>query len=349
MERSHVSTQDSILAPAKSARTIVFLVLPQVQLLDLSGPAQVFDCARLAGAPYTLQYCSSQPTQVSAQGVRLADLAPLPSLAADDLVLVPGFKRFPGVQSEDVVDQQALDWLSSAAQGGARITSVCTGAFALGKARLLDGRRCTTHWALIKDLQDRFPWARVLDNVLFVEDCSLTTSAGFASGIDMALAFLEQDQGPMFAARIARQLVVYLRRNGFQAQESIYLEYRTHVHSGIHLVQDYLINNIAEHISLDALADIAGVSTRGLNRAFKEATGLTPVQYHQRLRLELAAMLLPNPLLSIEDIASKCGFEDARHFRRLWQRSFGTPPSAGRECQRVSQKKGKGAENQRDS
>jgi transcriptional regulator GlxA family with amidase domain len=134
----------------------------------------------------------------------------------------------------------------------------------------------------------------------------------------------------MFAAQVARYLVVYMRRNGSQPQGSIYLEYRTHLHSGVHCAQDFLIDHVAEHVSLSELASIAGVSTRGLNRAFKEATGLTPVQYHQRLKLELAATLFSNPAFRVEDIALRCGFEDVRHFRRLWQRQFGMSPSASR-------------------
>jgi transcriptional regulator GlxA family with amidase domain len=305
-------------------------------MLDLAGPAQAFDTARKAGASYLLRYCSSQPTQVSAQGMVLTQLAPLAPVAANDLIIVPGIEWGNAPLEEGFLDQETRDWLYSAFQTGASIASVCTGAFALGEAKLLDGRRCTTHWAQVDVLQARFPRASVLDNVLFVHDGMITTSAGIASGIDMALEFLEQDQGPMFAAQIARYLVVYMRRNGSQPQRSIYLAYRTHLHSGVHRVQDFLIDHVAEHVSLSELADIAGVSTRGLSRAFKESTGLTPVQYHQRLRLELAATLLSNPTLRVEEIALKCGFEDVRHFRRLWQREYGQSPSASRALYHIS-------------
>ncbi|WP_236601541.1 GlxA family transcriptional regulator [Ktedonobacter sp. SOSP1-52] len=312
------------------ARRIVFFVPPHVHLLDLAGPAQVFDTALRAGAPYTLHYCSPQAIQESAQGMVVAQLTPLASVTRDDLIIVPGMEWEHFSLEAALLDQETRDWLRSASQAGAHIASVCTGAFALGEAGLLDGRRCTTHWAQLELLQARFPRARVLDNVLFVHDGTITTSAGIVSGIDLALAFLEHAQGPMFAAQVARHLVVYMRRNGSEPQRSIYLEYRTHLHSGVHCAQDYLISHVAEHVSLDELADIAKVSSRGLNRAFKEATGLTPVQYHQRLRLELAATLLANPTLRVEDVAIQCGFEDVRHFRRLWQRQFGMPPSLSR-------------------
>ncbi len=330
MELYNFSVGESLISTERAPRTVVFLLLPHVHLLDLSGPAQVFDAAYQAGVPYTLRYCSSQPTRVSAQGLTLTDLSPLPSLTADDLVIVPGIKHQSNVRHEVLLDQETRDWLAATAQGGTHMASICTGAFALGEAGLLNGQRCTTHWAYLEDLRARYPEARVLDNMLFVKDHTLATSAGVASGIDLALAFLEQEQGPLFAAQIARYLVLYLRHNGFQAQESIYLEYRTHVHSGVHRVQDYLINHVAECVQVGELANVAGVSTRELYRTFKEATGLTPVQYHQRLRIELATTLLPNRSLSIEEIAFKCGFEDVRHFRRLWQRHFGMSPSASR-------------------
>ncbi len=125
MEKNNSHTKDSILIPEKRTRTIVFLILPNVQLLDLSGPAQVFDVAHLAGAPYTLRYCSSQPTQRSAQGVRLTDLAPLPALTADDLVLVPGTQRQPDTHNKELLDQKTRDWLAATAQGGTHIASIC--------------------------------------------------------------------------------------------------------------------------------------------------------------------------------------------------------------------------------
>ena len=324
------SFRESLSRDERTPRTVVFLLLPHVHLLDLSGPAQVFDAAYRAGVTYTLRYCSSQPTCVSAQGLTLTDLVPLPVLTADDLVIIPGIEHQSAIHNEILLDQETRDWLVDTARGGTHMASICTGAFVLGEAGLLNGRSCTTHWAYLENLRALYPETRVLDNMLFVEDRTLTTSAGVASGIDLALAFLEREQGPLFAAQIARYLVLYLRRNGFQAQESIYLEYRTHVHSGVHRVQDYLINHIAENVLVDELANIAGVSARELNRAFKEATGLTPVQYHQRLRMELATTLLPNRSLSIEEIAFKCGFEDVRHFRRLWQRHFEMSPSASR-------------------
>jgi transcriptional regulator GlxA family with amidase domain len=166
--------------------------------------------------------------------------------------------------------------------------------------------------------------------MLFVRDGRITTSAGIASGIDMALAVVEQAHGALLAAQVARYLVVYLRRNGSHAQQSLYLDYRTHLNSGVHRAQDYLLASLTTPVSLADLAATTHMPVRSLTRAFKEATGLTPLQYHQLLRLELGATLLENPDLSVEVVAERCGFDDARHFRRLWRRVYGAPPSRSR-------------------
>jgi transcriptional regulator GlxA family with amidase domain len=245
--------------------------------------------------------------------------------------MVPGFAPETPLSDLDALWQSgALDWLREGLKAGAPIASVCSAAFILGEAGLLDGRRCTTHWNYTAMLQERYPAARVVDTALFTHDSGVTTSAGIASGIDMALSLIERDQGPLFTARVARELVVYLRRNGAQGQMSIYLEYRTHLHPGVHRVQDWLIEHVTEKVTLAELAAVANLSARSLSRAFKEATGLTMLQYQQRLRLEHAAMLMHNPKLSLDEVASRCGFEDARHFRRLWKAQFGVAPSAMR-------------------
>ncbi|GCE23563.1 AraC family transcriptional regulator [Dictyobacter kobayashii] len=315
---------------------VFFLVLPQVNLLDLAGPAQVFHAAAQLGMPYRLIFCAHRPEVCSAQGLVFAHLQPLEPVQPGDLVIVPGLQLGSEEARRGQWEPTIIRWLRQVYDGGSSIASICTGAFALGEAGLLDGRRCTTHWITLAALQERYPRARVLDNALFVHDNRVTTSAGIASGIDMALSLLEQRHGPLFTAQVARYLVVYLRRNGSQSQDSIYLQYRTHLDPAVHQVQDYLISHIAGSVSLQTLADIAHLSVRSLTRCFKEATGLTPVQYHQRLQIELATTLLHDPDLSIEEVAHKCGFEDARHFRRLWQRSFGVPPSVSRNIQTLS-------------
>jgi transcriptional regulator GlxA family with amidase domain len=322
MDRAHADE----LPPQR----VVFLLLPNVNVLDLAGPAQVFHTAERMGAPYHVVFCAEQPEVASAQGLVMAHLEPLPPVGEGEIVLVPGVHLHAQALRGPWLDPRVVSWVGAAYAAGAHLASVCTGAFVLAEAGVLDDRRCTTHWEAIPYFRTRFPRARVDEAKLFVHDGRITTSAGIASGIDMALALVEQAQGPLFTAQVARYLVVYLRRNGSHAQQSIYLDYRTHLHSGVHRAQDYLIASLTTPVSLAQIAEAAGMTVRSLSRAFKETTGLSPLQYHQRLRLELGATLLDNPGLSIEAIAQRCGFDDARHFRRLWQRMFGAPPSRSR-------------------
>ena len=306
---------------------VVIVVLPETEILDLAGPAQVFDAANGIGGDYVLSYVGTIPRVKSAQGLELLVSLELPRLTRDDLIVVPGLRRgSPPLTA----DPRLLTWLRGAAQAQARIASVCAGAFLIGEAGLLDGRRCTTHWALVAELAARFPRAIVEDAALFVQDAGVTTSAGVASGIDMALWLVEQDHGPLMAARVARELVVYLRRDGRHAQTSIYLDYRTHLQPQVHRAQDWLIEHFATKVTLAQLADVIGTSARHLARSFKAATGLTPFGYQQRLRLEFAATLMQNPELTIEAIAERCGFDDARSLRRLWREQYGRPPSHDR-------------------
>lgn len=312
---------------------IIFLILNGVHLLDLAGPVQVFDTAASFGAPYSLHFCSGNTQVQSAQGLCLAQLEPLPIVRSSDLVIVAGVKTALEEQDGSLLDLDTRRWLIAAHAIGVHIASVCAGAAALGEADLLDGRRCTTHWSLIEVLQQRHPAACLLEAVLYVHDRGVTTSAGIASGIDMALSMVEQHHGPRLAAEVARWMVIYMRRNGSQGQLSAYLEYRTHLHPAIHQVQDWLAEHANEPTLLADLAAVAKMTVRNFSRTFKDATGLTPLQYQQRLRLEVAATLLIESELSIEEVSARCGFEDGRHFRRLWHRHYGVPPSETRKQQ----------------
>jgi transcriptional regulator GlxA family with amidase domain len=174
----------------------------------------------------------------------------------------------------------------------------------------------------------------VLDDRLFVEDGGVITSAGVASGIDMALALVEQYRGPIAAARVAREMVVYLRRNGDEEQRSVYLDHRTHLHPGVHRVQDFLVAHPERKASLAALARIAAMSPRNLARVFRRATGITPHQFATKVKVQVARDLLGDPQRTVEGIAASCGFEDARQLRRLWRQSFGSSIAAFRRARR---------------
>lgn len=319
------TNQHSVTQP----RRLHFLMLPQVHLLDLAGPTQVFYEANGFGADYKIQFCSVDPKVPTAQGLWLTDLEPLPEVGPDDMVLVPGLDS----ETLDDFDRLPAAWLREAYSVGARICSVCSGAFALARAGLLHGRRCTTHWKVADRLQRDYPDVKVVRNRLFVRHGRIVTSAGVASGIDMALSLLEEEHGPLMVAKVARELVVYLRRNGCSDQQSIYLDYRTHVHPGVHRVQDWLIAHPEQRPTLEELAQIAGMSPRNLTRTFRQATGVTLKAFANKLKLEVAGNLLHNPDLTLEGVASHCGFQDPRQLRRLWKESYGVSPSAWRSRQ----------------
>lgn len=305
---------------------VVFLLLPELEILDLAGPLQAFDEAARAGAGLRVVLGSPQPRVRTDQGLCLADLEPLPAPEPTDLIVVPGM-RFAALEA---VPAPVLAWLREAYLRGAQLASVCTGAFVLGRAGLLEGRQCTTHWSRVEDLQRAYPSARVLDNRLFVHDGPVTTSAGIASGIDMALALLERHFGPLLVAAVAREMVVYLRRDGSHRQQSVYLEYRTHLHPGVHRVQDWLTAHPAERATLSDLARRAALSPRHLTRVFRQATGVSVQEFTTRLRLELARGLLHDPRMTVEAVASRCGFASARQLRRLWKGVYGTSPGSER-------------------
>ena len=167
----------------RSSRRVVFLVLPSVQLLDLAGPAQVFDTARRLGASYLLSFCATTDEVCSAQHLHLSHLERLPEIVPGDLILIPGGCDIP-LPTEEFLDASSKAWLQASHQAGAEIASICTGAAALGEAGLLHKRRCTTHWAFVSQLQARYPTAQVLEGVLYVHDQRITTSAGVASSTE---------------------------------------------------------------------------------------------------------------------------------------------------------------------
>jgi len=247
------------------------------------------------------------------QGITLSSLEPLPDVDESALVIVPGMPY----RSTAHFDRRAIRWLARAYDAGARIASVCTGAFALGEAGLLDGRRCTTHWSRTDELAQRFPRAEVVGDCLFVTDGRITSSAGVASGIDMALAIIEEHHGARLAASVAREMVVFIRRDGEHEQTSVYLDYRQHLHPGVHRVQDWIVQNADCETSLDVLAKIGAMSRRNLTRVFRRATGITIKEYATRVRVELARTLMHDPSTSLAAVARRCGLS-SRQLRRLF-------------------------------
>ncbi|MCW3815636.1 DJ-1/PfpI family protein [Micromonospora sp. DR5-3] len=294
---------------------VVFLLVPQLHLLDLAGPAQVFSTAADQGYGYRLHYVAATPEVPTVQGVTLRAEREWPALDRDDLVVVPGWR--PSAHGPaGPVGPDELRRLADHHAAGGTVASVCAGAFALGQAGLLDGRRCTTHHEVQDELARRHPAARVVRDVLYVVDDRVVTSAGIASGIDVALHLVATRHGPAAAARIARALVVYARRNGHEQQASAMMRHRSHLSDAVHRAQDLIDAHYAEPLPLAELAAACGVAERTLSRLFRQATGLTPLAYQQLLRVERAEHLIGHGT-TVEAAARAVGFTDARMLRRL--------------------------------
>lgn len=297
-----------------------FLIAPRTHFLDLAGPDQVFSEAIFYKAPFEIEYCSFMPDQAgTASGLQFANIRHYQDLALSkgDYIFIPGMDfdiitRLPGD-----IRRQLAEWFRGLHQRGVYLCSVCTGAFLLADSGLLDGKSCTTHWKYTQLLQEKYPKTKVQENVLFTAQGTILTSAGIASGIDLALYIVEKEMGPHFAHRVAREIVVYIRRDGAHAQQSIFLEYRNHLHQGIHTVQDYLTEHIDKKNTLPELAVLANMSTRNFTRLFKKETGITINHYITLLRTEKIRALLKNKNLSRRQVAQQVGLQSERHLGRL--------------------------------
>jgi transcriptional regulator GlxA family with amidase domain len=309
-------------------RVIDVLTYPAVQLLDVTGPVQVFASANdLIGSaggarPYELR--------VVAQGGKGVTASAGMTLAADplskpdeplDTLLVAG-----GEGAEAAIENSVLvDWVRERATQARRVASVCTGAFMLAAAGVLDGRRAATHWKYCAKLAQRFPAVRVEPDPIFVCDGSVWTSAGVTAGIDLALALVEEDLGRSMALAVARYLVVFLKRPGGQAQFSAALSLQV-ADDKFGRLHDWINKHLASDLSLSVLADQAGMSERSFSRHYAEATGQTPARAIERLRVEAARHLLSGSRLPVKRIAQRCGFGSEETMRRSFHRLIDITP-----------------------
>ncbi|HEV2782358.1 MAG TPA: DJ-1/PfpI family protein [Actinophytocola sp.] len=298
---------------------VVLVLVPDVHLLDLAGPAQAFGTAAGHGYDYRLDYLAEQPEVLTAQGLPVRAEVEWPELDRSDLILVPGWRITNG-DGRERLTEPTLRRLREHHAAGGTVASVCAGAFALARAGLLDGRRCTTHHDLQDALARRYPRARVARDVLYVVDDRVVTSAGIASGIDLALHLIAMRHGPGAAGRVARDMVVYARRNGDEPQTSALLRHRAHLNDAVHRIQDLIEARFTDRLRLADLAAESGLSERTVTRLFGRATGLTPLRYQHILRLERAEHLIGHGA-TVETAARAVGFEDARMLRRLRARA----------------------------
>ena len=300
---------------------MIFLVLPQIHLMDLAGPDQVFLEAIDYGANLSIEYCSTDENLITSAGLPLAPITHFNNIkvSANDFIFIPGCNIEYLLSKSNIKNNELHRWIRSCYENGTRLCSICSGAFILAQSGILDNKECTTHWKRTSQLQTLFPQLKVIENVLFVEDKNIFTSAGIASGIDMALYILEILCGDYMAHKVAREMVIYNRRKGHSAQKSVYLDYRNHIHVGIHKVQDWLQEHLDKKTNLNELAEIACMSGRNFTRIFKKETGITVNEYIRLLRLEKINQLLNQPDTTRSQIAKACGLKSERHITRLIQ------------------------------
>lgn len=308
-----------------------FLVPPEVQLLDVAGPAHLFYEAKEYGASIETHYLSMKqnPEEVSSAGVSLGNLEPFEKFifGPNDLLFIPGLESHlffaPDFSMEN---QDFFHWLQKQSENGAKICSVCTGAYVMAFAGLFDGKKCTTHWKYFEDFQERFPKAKLLSDRLIVKDGNLYSSAGVSSGIDLALFILEELYGSVFATKVAKEVVIYLRRTENDPQLSVFLQYRNHMDNRIHKVQDLLAQNLAQKTKIEELAENVHMSPRNLTRLFKKVTGITMGHYLDRLRVERAVQLLSDGS-KVSAVSQACGLQSNNQLRALLKKYTASLPS----------------------
>jgi transcriptional regulator GlxA family with amidase domain len=321
-------TPKTARSPPNPTRVVEIVTFPSVQLLDVTGPLQVFASANdlMVEAnkmpPYTIRVVAKGGQSVEASaGVTLA-AHPLPPVETDlDTLVIAGGE---GIEAA-AADTALVNWVRERTGQARRTASVCTGAFLLAESGMLDGRRAVTHWSFCAELARRFPAIRVEPDPIFVRDGSVWTSAGVTAGIDLALALVEEDLGRTVALAVARYLVVFLKRPGGQAQfsEALSLQAADDRFGALH---DWISKHLADDLSLSVLAKQAGMSERSFSRHYAKATGLTPAHAIERLRVEGARRLLSETRLPVKRISQRCGFGSEETMRRSFLRLLVATP-----------------------
>jgi transcriptional regulator GlxA family with amidase domain len=320
----------------KAVRRIAMVGFDGIQVLDVTGPLEVFSRAgRLLvergeadALPYEVVLAARHagPLKTSS-GLALVAGATLAELGEVDTLLVSG-----GVGTRAALQDDALlEWLATYAPRARRYGSVCTGALLLARAGLFDGKRVTTHWAFLQELAALAPGARIQPDAIYVRDDRLWTSAGVTAGMDMALAMVEQDWGRRLALDVAHQLVMYLQRHGGHSQLSAMLAAQSSSAEGqFRALVGWIHDNVAADLSIECLAQRSEMSIRNFSRRFHEETGLTPAKFVEQTRFEAARRMLAEGDDALEKIAGLCGFGSPETLRRVFVRRTGVSPAAYR-------------------
>lgn len=318
---------------ALASRRIVILGLPPVDALDVVGPAQVFAYAnhpqsgRKRPPPYVLELVSAgsdvymeSEAVVGLTAHRTLEQEGRSGKPIDTLIVTTGFAQ------AELLDQTAIDWIRARAPTIRRVCSICVGAFALAESGLLDGRRATTHWRLVQRLASRYPTLRVDPDPIWVKDGNVYTSAGVSSGIDLALALVAEDLGNEAALTVARDLVLFLRRPGGQAQFSVALQSQEAQGSRLSELCVWISENLQADITVDVLAEQLCTSVRTLIRLFQRELQTTPGKFVEDIRLEAVRRSLELGGCALDEIARQCGYNSVSVLRKAFTRRIGISP-----------------------
>jgi transcriptional regulator GlxA family with amidase domain len=313
------------------ANMIGVLVYPDFQLLDAAGPISVFEIAgRFAGKASSIKVVAATPGPVrSSSGVEMIARGLKPSGAISTLIIAGGEGVSAAAQCE-----KTLAFVRGIAGRGGRVASVCSGAYVLAEAGLLDGRRATTHWRRTRHFIATYPRVKLEPDQIFVRDGNIWSSAGISAGIDLALAMAAEDFGDEVAQETARQLVLYHRRSGGQSQFSSLLELKA-PNGRFGPLLTWAREHLDAPLTVEDLAERAGMSSRHFTRAFIAETGTTPSKAVERLRIEVARQRVQSSSEAIERVAQATGFRDPERMRRAFIRAFGQPPQSLRRAARA--------------
>ena len=314
-------------------RRVVFVAFPDLQLLDLVGPLEVFSMAdRFSDSgvgEYAIEVVSPDGGVIRASsGLEIAAHRAIGTCGGpiDTLVVVGG-----QCVAQAIVDDRLVAWIRSAAQRTRRVTSVCSGAFLLARAGLLDGRRATTHWSDCARLAQLFPEVTVDPDPIFIRDGNVWTSAGVTAGMDLALALVEDDLGTERAREIARQLVLFVQRSGGQSQFSAQLAAQRPERDTLVHLASWIADHLGDDLSIPVLAARTSMSVRNFSRRFAQEFGTTPAAYVEAVRVEAGRRLLETTRCGLAGIARDCGFGTVETMHRSFQRTVRVTPGQYRQ------------------
>jgi transcriptional regulator GlxA family with amidase domain len=299
-------------------RKVVIVGPPPVQILDVTGPLEVFSNA--PGYDIQLANPGLERTLKTNRGVVLADATPIADVKGpiDTLVIAGG----PGAENGSY-DPNFVAWIAKAGSQARRVASICTGAFLLAEAGLLNGKQAVTHWTFCDRLAREYPKVAVRPEPIFLRDGSIYTSAGITAGIDLSLTLVEEDHGHETALRIARFLVMFLVRPGGQAQYSHMLSHQAVTSQPLRELQVWMLQHLREPLTVESLAERIGMSARHFTRVCLRETGMNPGQFVDRMRVEAAQQIIDSSSRGLKEIADSCGFQSADAMRRTFLRVLG--------------------------